>query len=152
NAALDAVLSAMAEVAKPELAERVRADLAARDREARAGLVERALALALAPDERAFAPYLAAALQLYWTRMAAVLAPEDVGRPERAAMCPVCGSAPVASVVSGSGADARPLRYVCCGLCQSQWNEVRIKCTGCGSTEGIAYSHIEDAGDTVKAE
>jgi FdhE protein len=64
----------------------------------------------------------------------------------------VCGSPPVASVVSGSGADARPLRYVCCGLCQSQWNEVRIKCTSCGSTKGISYSHIEGASDTVKAE
>lgn len=152
NAALDAVLAAMARVAKPELAERARADLAAHDAGARAGQVERLLALDLAPAERAFAPYLAAALQLYWTRMAAVLAPEDVGRPERAPLCPVCGSPPVASVVSGSGADARPLRYVCCGLCQSQWNEVRIKCIACSSTKGIAYSHIEGAGDTVKAE
>jgi FdhE protein len=152
NAALDAVLAAMVEVSKPELAERARADLAARDADARAGLVERVLALDLAPEERAFAPYLAAALQLYWTRMAAVLSPEDVGRPEHAPCCPVCGGTPVASVVSGSGGDARPLRYVCCGLCQSQWNEVRIKCTACGSTKGISYRHIEGAGETVKAE
>src|SRR5262245_14825191 len=47
NAALDAVLAAMAPIAKPELAERARADLAARDVDARAGLVERMLALSL---------------------------------------------------------------------------------------------------------
>jgi FdhE protein len=152
SAALDAVLAAMASVAKPELAERARTDLAACDMAARIGLVERILALDLAPAERAYAPYLAAALQLYWTRMAALLAPDDVGRPEHAALCPVCGSPPVASVVSGSGSDARPLRYVCCGLCQSQWNEVRIKCTACASTKGISYSHIEGGSDTVKAE
>jgi FdhE protein len=152
NAALDAVLATMARIAKPELAERARAELASCDAGARTALAERLLALDLAPAERAFAPYLAAALQLYWTRMAAVLAPDDVGRPERAPLCPVCGSPPVASVVSGSGSDARPLRYVCCGLCQSQWNEVRIKCAACGTTEGIAYRHIEGAGETVKAE
>jgi len=149
SAALDAVLAEMAAVEKPAAAEAARRHLAGLDAEARAALVARYLSYELGKDERGAAPYVAAALQLYWTRMAALLDADAVGLRDDKSACPVCGGAPVASVVSGAQGDSRPLRYVCCGLCQSQWNEVRIKCTACGSTQGIAYHHVDQGGEAA---
>jgi FdhE protein len=43
-------------------------------------------------------------------------------------------------------------RYCTCPLCATMWNVVRIKCTLCGSTEGIGYHVIDGQPETVKAE
>ncbi|MBL8836936.1 MAG: formate dehydrogenase accessory protein FdhE [Alphaproteobacteria bacterium] len=145
-AALDEILRIMAAVNKPAAAEAARASLAALDTEERAALVSRYLSFELGAGERGAAPYVAAALQLYWTRMAALLDPAAVGLRDDKTACPICGGPPVASVVSGAEGDSRSLRYLCCGLCQTQWNEVRIKCTACGSTKGIAYHHVDQGG------
>ena len=53
------------------------------------------------------APFVAAALQVYWVKMALQLGDERrFSRDARYGMCPVCGSHPVASVVRIGGAAA----------------------------------------------
>jgi len=104
------------------------------------------------------APFLAAALQAYWASLAAGLETGEVERrqlggfdPQPAYLCPVCGCLPVASVLQ-TGGGVQGLRYLCCGLCASQWNRPRIQCVHCGGSQSVAYFSIEGAGEAVKAE
>lgn len=101
--------------------------------------------------DRAIAPFVAAALQVYWTNRAACLVPAVLTFQEPTFRCPVCGSLPVASVLRTGGA-VPGLRYLCCSLCAAEWRRVRIHCVQCGSSKGVAYFGIEGAGGTVRAE
>lgn len=98
-----------------------------------------------------FVPFLAAALQAYWVHMAASLDAAALDRIEAPGLCPVCGSAPVASVVRAQGS-TQGLRYLCCSLCATEWNMVRIKCANCDSSKDVAYFGIEGDNGAVKAE
>ncbi len=99
-----------------------------------------------APDDLAAAPFVGAALQVYFTRLAAGLDPGAV--PPAAADCPVCGAPPVAGLVVG---DDR-VRYLSCTLCASQWHLPRIRCAACDAGDAISYLALEDAPAGVKAE
>lgn len=99
----------------------------------------------------AAAPFIGAALQVYWVRMAATLKPDDCSRPDGHTLCPACGFLPGASVVRIGGVE-QGLRYMHCSLCGCEWNRVRIKCSHCESTKGINYFTIEGGDDAVKAE
>ncbi len=102
--------------------------------------------------DMATAPLVAAGLQVYWTQL--VLATDAAnatnsasrtaafGRVDDATLCPCCGSRPTASV-NRIGADAAGYRYLHCSLCSAQWHMVRIKCTHCENTKGIAYQSLE---------
>jgi len=98
------------------------------------------------------APLVAAALQVYWNAMASRLDP-GLFRPGDgpAGHCPVCGSAPVASVVRNGGAE-QGLRYLHCSLCDSEWNLPRVQCSNCSATTDIDYYAVEEGSDAVKAE
>ncbi len=96
-------------------------------------------------------PLLAAALQVYWVKMALALGVDGFSPEARYGLCPVCGSYPVASVVRIGGTQ-QGLRYLACCLCASEWHVVRVKCTACASTKGISYLGIEGASDAIKAE
>jgi FdhE protein len=96
-------------------------------------------------------PFIAAALQIYWVHMAAALGEGAFGRLEQPALCPVCGSPPVASIVRIGGAE-QGLRYLSCSLCAAEWHMVRITCTSCQSTKGIAYYGLEGASAALRAE
>jgi FdhE protein len=97
------------------------------------------------------APLVAAALQLYWVKMAQQLGERATELPAQIGLCPVCGSHPVASVVRIGGAH-QGLRYLICSLCASEWHMVRVKCSACGSTKGISYLGIEGGSQAIKAE
>lgn len=97
------------------------------------------------------APFVAAALQLYWAKMALQIGDRATALPAQIGLCPVCGSHPVASVVRIGGAQ-QGLRYLVCSLCAAEWHMVRVKCSACGSTKGISYLGIEGASQAVKAE
>jgi formate dehydrogenase accessory protein FdhE len=43
-------------------------------------------------------------------------------------------------------------RYLHCGLCATEWHMVRVKCTHCESTKGVAYQGIEGDAGVVLAE
>ena len=96
-------------------------------------------------------PFLAAALQVYWVKMALSLGSDGFSPRVRYGLCPVCGSYPVASVVRIGGAQ-QGLRYLVCSLCASEWHAVRVKCSACASTKGISYLGIEGATEAIKAE
>ncbi len=101
--------------------------------------------------DRAAAPFVGAALQVYWLHMATSLGHDAFGPPATPALCPVCGSEPVASVVR-IGAAQDGLRYLTCSLCHAQWHAVRIKCVYCDSTKDISYYGIEGGDAAIKAE
>jgi FdhE protein len=92
------------------------------------------------------APFLGAALQVYWTALAGMI--EIVGEAPLRYECPVCASAPVAGVVMGDS----KLRYLACGLCSAQWYLPRLICSNCGCTKGLVYLAIEGAVNGAKAE
>ncbi|MGL4281230.1 MAG: formate dehydrogenase accessory protein FdhE [Albidovulum sp.] len=154
DAALDATLTRLCAaamgIAMPDAAR------AALQAVANAGPAERAwMFLNLAGDHipgDAAAPHLfaAAAFQLHLTRVAATLAAKDL-KPLGIGTCPACGGKPVTSSVIANEI-VENVRYCTCASCATQWNEVRIKCMGCGSTKGISYRSAETQEATVKAE
>jgi FdhE protein len=131
--------------ARAALEQVMQADGAARD-----VMVRAVLADAVPVETLAHHVFVAAALQVHMARVAARLdAAQLVAVGD--ALCPACGSAPVASVVVG-WPQAANTRYCVCPLCQTWWHYVRIRCTCCGTTKGIGYKEIEGAPGGVQAE
>ena len=95
--------------------------------------------------------FLWAALSLYFTQMAAHLpAIGSAGVGEQRQHCPVCTGAPVASVIL-TGAQTG-LRYLHCGLCESRWHMVRLKCSNCEETGSLDYWSLHTHETAIKAE
>ena len=140
--------------ALPETPPGVR-DLCDRLRQASAGQLEAQadalLAARTADIDAAAAPFLMAALQVYWVDLASRLAAKDVAELGTHGVCPVCGSLPVASIVH-SDPRSQGYRYLHCALCATEWHMVRVTCSQCASTKGISYQAIEGAADAVRAE
>ncbi|OZI61680.1 formate dehydrogenase accessory protein FdhE [Bordetella genomosp. 11] len=99
----------------------------------------------------AAAPFIMAALQVVWTDLACRFDPGQLPVVSPSGVCPLCGSLPVASVVR-IGGQYQGYRYLCCSLCATEWHMVRVKCTHCESTEGIAYHGVEGGPEAIKAE
>lgn len=96
-------------------------------------------------------PFLAAGLQVHWTALARQHRGQ-MPRPARQACdCPLCGAAPLGSVVKVGGPH-QGLRYLTCSLCSTQWHYTRVQCGSCGSTKGINYLSLEGGSGAVKAE
>jgi FdhE protein len=98
------------------------------------------------------APFVMAALQVYWTGMASTLQLSDVTQLDVPTVCPVCGSLPVASVVRSDKRSPQGYRYLHCGLCATEWHMVRITCSHCRTNEGITYHSIDGGSEAVRAE
>jgi len=104
------------------------------------------------------APFIMAALQVYWVFMVASLPMDLLGelgadrdqavRADVLGVCPSCGTLPVASIVRAN----QGYRYLHCALCATEWHLVRIKCSHCLTTEGIRYHLVEGGSDAVRAE
>ncbi|MFC5431702.1 formate dehydrogenase accessory protein FdhE [Paraburkholderia denitrificans] len=99
----------------------------------------------------ATAPFIMAALQVVWTDLASRLDVQDVPYVDAPGACPVCGVPPVASIVRIGGA-YHGYRFTQCSLCGTEAHVVRVKCTNCDSTMGIAYHGIEGGNPALKAE
>lgn len=99
----------------------------------------------------AAAPFLMAALQVYWVDMASRLRSGDVHDLDVPGVCPVCGTLPVASVVRADP-KSQGFRYLHCALCASEWHMVRVKCSHCYTTKGITYQSIENGPPGIRAE
>ncbi|MGD0660675.1 MAG: formate dehydrogenase accessory protein FdhE [Syntrophorhabdales bacterium] len=102
------------------------------------------------PDA-AYLPFVAAALQVHWTALAAGLDSTKIAPPGTPDVCPVCGFPPVAGVVRTDGEKAR-LRYLHCGLCNTEWHVVRVTCAACRESGRIAYYHVEGSDGSIRAE
>jgi FdhE protein len=97
------------------------------------------------------APFVMAALQVYWAAMASSLQMSDVTQIDVPGVCPTCGTLPVSSIVR-SDKRSQGYRYLHCGLCATEWHLVRITCSQCLTTEGIVYHSIEGGSAAVRAE
>lgn len=109
------------------------------------------LALDLGRIDIAASAMIGAALQVYWSRLAHDLDSAPIARPENTALCPVCGSHPIVSLVQVGGS-LDSLRYLVCSLCASQWHLERVKCSSCDNTRAIGYQTIENPQAPIRAE
>ncbi|MDM4765874.1 formate dehydrogenase accessory protein FdhE [Pelomonas sp. SE-A7] len=103
----------------------------------------------------AAAPLVAAALQVYWTRLVTATASRfdqpgqlAFARIEDETLCPCCGSRPTASITRQIG-DVAGQRYLHCSLCAAEWHMVRIQCPHCLSGLKLAYESLEAIEGTV---
>ncbi|MCX8114576.1 MAG: formate dehydrogenase accessory protein FdhE [Burkholderiaceae bacterium] len=120
------------------------AQLAALGDDALETLAERLIVGTTLDADAAFVPFVGAALQVYFSRLAATLQAGDVEKCDVATVCPVCATRPVASVLRIGPQNA--LRYLHCALCETEWNMVRVKCSSCEADKGLAYLSIEQEG------
>jgi FdhE protein len=98
-----------------------------------------------------FSFWIAAALQVYFTRLAGRLSPAALRLLEQRSLCPCCGSTPSASLVTQAGQNPGA-RYLCCSLCSTGWNYSRAVCVACGGSRTLALRGIEGDSGVVKAE
>jgi FdhE protein len=149
DATVVAFLDALSTAAMPEPPRTALAGIHAALPPARALMLADALADEPAAD-LAQRTLLLAALQVHATRLAAQL-DADALKPIADGICPACGNPPAASAVVGMPG-AHNSRFCFCSLCSTAWHVVRVKCTLCSSTGGIAYQTIEGQSDAVRAE
>ncbi len=97
-------------------------------------IADAVLAGEVPPDRLACAPFVGAALQAWFSALAARLDPAQVAA-QGGASCPVCGSPPVAGVVQGKDR----VRYLSCSLCAAEWHVLRLHCVLCGKDDDLAY-------------
>jgi len=147
--ALDLILGRLATDEAASLAVR---ELGAATPERLETVAEHLLAGEFEAEHPGRAPLVAAALQVYWNALASQLDPGlfRAGGPVTG-LCPVCGSAPVASVVRIGGVE-QGLRYLHCSLCDTEWHLARVQCSNCSNTNDLGYFAVEGAGEAVKAE
>ena len=148
--ALRAILNGVAPHANEAAAATLKA-LGAFDDAALEALADRVLRTELYGEHADKLPFVAAALQVYWTRLAARLGaavqPLDVP-----GVCPCCGALPAVSVI-GASPELPGLRYLHCSLCGTEWHMTRAQCTACDAGESaVAYQHIEGDKGLVQAE
>ncbi len=91
--------------------------------------------------EAAQTVFVAAALQVAWTRMAALLDAGDLAGETESGDCPACGSPPVSGLVSPGGTKFGH-RHLHCSLCATSWRYTRVRCVHCGSTDGISFRNL----------
>ncbi len=123
----------------PEAAQEARKALAAADVTDLEALADRFLEGDVPQHDAAKAVFVAAALQVAWTRMAALLEPSDLD--PAAGQCPACGSPPVAGMISPGGTKFGH-RHLHCSLCATAWRYVRVRCVHCGSTDKISFRQL----------
>lgn len=102
----------------------------------------------LVPTDKAV--FIWAALSLYWTQLAQQLPRQTQTEIGERQTCPVCDSAPIASVVHFG--ETQGLRYLHCALCESEWNMVRAKCSNCEQSGKLDYWSLNSVEAPVKAE
>lgn len=108
-------------------------------------LAERVLGGATLDADAGFVPFVGAALQVYFSRLAATLAVTDVERCDVVSVCPVCAMRPVGSVLRIG--PQHSLRYLHCALCETEWNLPRLQCSSCRADDSkLTYLSIEQEG------
>ena len=140
RAALSRILAGIDRAALPEAAEQARETLAKTPVRELETLATRFLQGDVKAGETARMVFVAAALQVAWTRMAALLDKASLD-PGDAGQCPACGSPSVAGLVAPGGTRFGH-RHLHCSLCATAWRYVRIRCVHCGSTDKISFRHL----------
>ena len=149
--ALEQILQELAPKA-PAAAATSMATLAASDPAQREHLAERVLRTELYGEHADWLPFVAAALQVYWTRLAQGLSGVALQALDVAGVCPCCGGLPAVSVI-GASSELPGRRYLHCSLCNTEWHVTRAQCTACDAGESaVAYQHLEGDAGLVQAE
>jgi FdhE protein len=148
---LAVLLSAFDDPALPPPARAAIAGLRSRDAAGLEAMANAHLQDTLEPAETGAALFVAAALQVCFTRQAAALPAASLRLLERRGLCPCCGSAPVAGLITAGGRTPGT-RYLHCGLCSTAWNHVRAVCITCGEARSLGLREIEGGAGAVKAE
>jgi FdhE protein len=138
-------------VTLPDEARAVIADLKRHDPAALEALADAFLRGVLEAQQSGHALYIAAALQVHFTSLAASLAADSLRLLPQRGLCPCCGSTPVTGVVTASGRTPGS-RYLYCSLCSTAWNHVRVICITCGQSGTLSLKSIEGDNGAVKAE
>lgn len=142
RAALGRILEAIDTAVLPQPAKEARDALAMAGERQLEGLADRFLGGELGEAEAAQGVFVAAALQVAWTRMAALLDGEDLQSGEsESGLCPVCGSPAIAGTIAPGGTKFGH-RHLHCSLCATAWRYVRVRCVHCGSTEKVSFRQI----------
>ena len=123
--------------ARPDAASMVAAVRALDDAKVEA-LADRILGGTTLDEDAAAVPLVGAALQVYFTRLAATIDVDQVKNFDVATVCPVCATRPVASVVR-IGGERNNLRYLVCALCSTEWNLTRIRCSACEEEKSVHF-------------
>ncbi|KGA33141.1 formate dehydrogenase [Pectobacterium brasiliense] len=148
------LLRALIEELKPDASGQVLSTLENLEKVSEQELEEQATAL-LQHEFRAEsndkAPFIWAALSLFWAQMASQLPGKARAVPgEHRQFCPVCGSIPVSGVVQLGTSSG--LRYLHCNLCESEWHMVRVKCSNCEESSELNYWSLDSENSAIKAE
>ena len=147
---LDRFVALASELDMPEAAAAAVVRLGEANDMQRDTMIQSVLATSIPAEMLAEHSFVAAALQVHFVRLAGALDAASL-RPVGDGTCPTCGHPPAASMVVG-WLGSHGARYCGCALCGTLWHYVRVKCTLCGSTKGIAYQEIEGSKGVVKAE
>jgi len=135
----------------PAPAQRAMASLRARGVEALEALADDFLHGGVDIADAGAVLFVAATLQVYFTRLAASLPAPSLRLLLQRGLCPCCGSTPVAGVIT-ERSPTQGARYLHCSLCAAAWNHVRAVCITCGQSGGVALKEIEGGSGAVKAE
>ncbi len=144
--ALDVIIPIMQAAALPKESLEALSRLKSASPEELENMAEAILSENYASIDLAAAPFVAAALQVYWTDIASKTKAAAAERCSH--LCPVCSSPPVAGVILRG----RKLRYLCCSLCATLWYVPRLTCTHCGSTADLTYFTVDGDEAGTKAE
>lgn len=149
--ALSQILDALQPHASAQAAEAISALSAMPPAELEA-LAERVLRTELFGEHADKLPFIAAALQVYWTQLAAQMGNAALQELDVPGVCPCCGSLPAVSVI-GASQELPGRRYLHCSLCQTEWHLTRAQCSACDAGESaVAYQQIEGGNGLVQAE
>ncbi len=148
---LAALLRRFDDAALPVAAATVIVDLRGRSAAETEALADGFLRGGLDASDAGAAFWIAAALQVYFTRLAAGLEAGELRLLDPRGLCPCCGSTPSAGVVRGSG-QTPGARYLYCSLCSTAWNHTRAVCITCGGARTLALRGIDGDDGAAKAE
>jgi FdhE protein len=148
---LAVLLAQFDDASMPPQVQAVIAQLRARDAIAIEALADEFLHGNVEAAEAGPVLYVAAALQVYFTRMAASLPASDLRLLLHRGLCPCCGSTPSAGLVTATG-QTPGARYLYCSLCATAWNHVRTVCITCTESRTVSLKGIEGDAGIVKAE
>jgi FdhE protein len=145
------LLDRAASEALPSAAAAVVSDLRRRDASAVEALADAFLRGGLDAADAGAGFWIAAALQVYFTRLASTLRPASLRLLEQRSLCPCCGSTPSVGLVTASG-QTPGARYLYCSLCSTAWNHTRAVCIACGSARTLVLRGIDGDAGVAKAE
>ncbi|MDR3514773.1 MAG: formate dehydrogenase accessory protein FdhE [Azospirillaceae bacterium] len=147
--ALHRIAATMADVAMPRAARAALVDLYQMDTRWFEDLANRFLVGGVPPVDRAHTVFITAALQVYFSRIAAVIDVRALHNiPGVVARCPVCGAAPLAGIIMTPGGS----RDLHCSLCATVWRSAPDLCSQCGATGGRGHHSAAGQGGRIRAE